>query len=420
MFQKTKLRLVSLYTLVFFLILSSLGVSLYFYMYHTSLSSIDDKLSQKATFLFQNNGKEFREENERESERKVSYLFWGERGKFLMSYPINAFFKKDFAYLSPRKENEKLRTQEFDGHTYRIMTIHINGKQFEAINNETVKTLQLVYNIDPEINILKNLFKLIGFGSAGGLLISYFAGLFLANKALVPIQRSWEKQSQFVADASHELRTPLSVIQTHLELLFRHPTNTIEQESETIFNSLSEVKRVNKLVTDLLTLARSDSNDLLINPHLFLMDEMLEVIVEQFTPIANIKEINLFGKIESDIHYYGDKERIHQLFIILLDNSLKYTSSKGKVSIICEKEGNNVIITIEDNGIGISEEDLPYIFDRFFRSDKGRTRSEGGTGLGLSIANWIVKAHEGQIKIESKLKVGTKFIVKLPIRESFK
>lgn len=232
----------------------------------------------------------------------------------------------------------------------------------------------------------------------------------------MPIQRSWEKQTQFVSDASHELRTPLSVIQTHLELLFRHPTNTIEEECATIYKSLTEVKRLSKLVQDLLTLARSDSNEQLINQELFSMDELLRHIVEQFEPIADMKDIKIEDEIEKNIIYFGDKDRIHQLLVILLDNALKYSDLNGKITIFSKKEGSSLRINIEDTGTGIPDKDLPFIFDRFYRSDKARTKATGGTGLGLSIAKWIVEAHGGQISAESRFHKGSQFIIKLPFK----
>jgi two-component system, OmpR family, sensor histidine kinase CiaH len=416
MFRTTKIRLVSMYTLIFFFILSFLGFILYFYMYRTSYSSIEDRLLEKANTIMFNDMDDLQEKNERESERRVAYLFWDNQSNLIKNYPENAFFKRDIPYFSPNNL-KRWRTQTIEGQPYRILTMKVHGKK---LNNVPVKVIQLIYNIEPEVHMLRNLLIIIGFGSGGGLIVSIFVGLFLANRALIPIQRSWEKQSQFVADASHELRTPLSVIQTHLELLFRHPSNTIEQESETIFKSLSEVKRVNKLVEELLTLARSDSNEKLINPALISIHELLRFIKEQFEPIASMKDIRIEDSIDDNLQYFGDKQRIHQLFVILLDNALKFTPSGGVVRIICKKESHFIRITIQDSGIGISDEDLPHIFDRFYRSDKGRTRSTGGTGLGLSIAKWIVDAHHGHIHVESSLINGTKFIIKFPIKESFK
>ncbi|MDP4084169.1 MAG: HAMP domain-containing sensor histidine kinase [Bacillota bacterium] len=415
MFRRTKIKFVSMYTLVFFVILCIFGISIYLFMYKYSYSSIDSNLNQKAENIIHNEQKEIPEENERESERRVSYLYWASSGKLVKYAPEKAFFKRDFAYFSPKNHKGKIRTQMIEGHSYRILTVKIPEI---ILHNRHVSIVQLVYNIDPEVAMLKMMLMMIGFGSIFGLLLSIFVGLFLANKALIPIQRSWEKQSQFVADASHELRTPLSVIQTHLELLFRHPTKTIEQESETIYKSLKEVKRVNKLVEELLMLARTDSNEQLINLRHFPIGHLLNEIYEQFEPIANLKDISLVEKIDKGLHFLGDQERLHQLFVILLDNALKYTAPQGKIIISCQRELNFIKIIIEDTGMGISEIDIPHIFDRFYRSEKDRSRTiSGGTGLGLSIAKWIVEAHHGHITLESKLNVGTKFSIKFPVKE---
>jgi signal transduction histidine kinase len=378
--------------------------------------SIDDMLQDKAKIVAQNFRKTLSEENEHETERPVIYLFWGKNRELLGSDPKNALSKNSLVKISPHTFEKGIKTEELNGRFYRILSIQ---PQHIVINNKQVKLLQLIYNINPEVNMLRNMLIIIGIGSAVGLLLSFLAGLFLASKALIPIQRSWEKQSQFVADASHELRTPLAVIQTYLELLFRHPSKTIEEESETIFKSLTEVKRINNLVEELLTLARSDSNEQQIRPEYFKMDRLLSLIVEQFIPIAEMKDIRIKASIDRELNYFGDQERLHQLFVILLDNALKFTPTKGTVFISCKKEGNYLKIIMKDTGIGISSMDLPYIFDRFFRGDKSRSRAEGGTGLGLSIAKWIVEAHYGQINVESKQKEGTTFIIKLPIRESF-
>lgn len=420
MFKKTKIQLVILYTLVFFLILCVLSTTLFFYMQHTTYATIDDKLTEKKSYLSTNGENEFQKEmteEEHESERKVHFLFWGESKKLIISEPNDVFLKNELTFLSKLEDSKTFSTELINQHYYRILTLN---ESFISNNNldisDSVKQVQLVYNIDPEKNLLRTLFLLLCIGSLFGLTISFFAGLILAKKALIPIQKSWEKQSQFVADASHELRTPLSIIQTNLEFLFRHPSKTIEEEGLSIFKSLDEVKRMNKLISSLLTLARSDSNEQLINPEWFYFDDLLYLIAEQFEPISNVHNIKLETEIEKKLHMYGDKDRLHQLFVILLDNAFKYTTPPGTISITAKKIGMSVKIMIADTGIGISQEELPKIFDRFFRSDKARSRKEGGTGLGLSIAKWIIEAQQGQIYVSSQLNKGTTFTILLPLK----
>lgn len=415
MFRKTKIRLVSLYSLVFFLILTAFSMSMYLFMYRTTYASIDHTLTEKINQNIQIASKEVSEAHEREAERRVIYLFFDNKEKLIISYPRNSFLSRDYKNPALIAPTNNIHSVHIDGHPYRILTVRSHQLTLE---NKHVDYIQIICSISPEVDLLKDMLFIMIAGIGFGLILSILAGIYFANKALIPIQKSWEKQSRFVADASHELRTPLAVIQTHLELLFRHPDNTIEQESETIYKSLTEVKRVNKLVEDLLTLAKTDSNEQVINPGIFSIDELLHLIAEQFAPIAELKRIFLEESIETNLLFFGDKERLHQLFVILLDNAIKYTPPEGKVSILAKKEGYNIKIIIRDTGIGISAEDLPYIFDRFYRSDKSRTRSVGGTGLGLSIAKWIVKVHSGQILVESKPKIGTSFIIKLPRKEA--
>lgn len=173
----------------------------------------------------------------------------------------------------------------------------MNVKNEGYIKDQDVSTIQLVLNVDSETQTLEHLAFLLIISAFIGLLLSLVAGLFLANRALVPIQKSWNKQVEFIADASHELRTPLSVMQTHLELLFRRPNHTIEQESENIYQSLNEVKRMTKLVSNLLTLARSDSSAQLLNKTVFNMRELVDKVANQFEPIFELKSCTSQGKL---------------------------------------------------------------------------------------------------------------------------
>lgn len=136
--------------------------------------------------------------------------------------------------------------------------------------------------------------------------------------------------------------------------------------------------------------------------------------MEQFKGLEELNGISLLSDIHPNLALIADKERLHQLSVILLDNALKYTQAGGQVHINCFQSNKNVIVTVQDTGIGISPKNLPRIFDRFFRADKARSRESGGTGLGLAIAKWIVEKHGGKINVESELGKGTKFTISIP------
>ncbi|QGQ95529.1 sensor histidine kinase [Paenibacillus psychroresistens] len=297
-----------------------------------------------------------------------------------------------------------------------VMPLVTNASSISMTVASPIATMQFISNMDPEIEMLHSLFIIIIAGVAVGGLLTLLAGFYLAQRALVPIRDSWEKQQQFVADASHELRTPLAVIQANTELLLRHPDHSIEQESGYISTILKESKRINKLITSLLTFARSDSNQMEIQAKPISIDLLINECVQQFAPLMNIKQIDIKLILEEEMIMHADEERIHQLLVILMDNALKYTPENGVISISANKTAHSVNLSIEDTGVGIPESDLPFIFERFFRGDKVRSRSDGSMGLGLSIAHWIVDRHGGKIRAESKLGKGTRMLIHFPLR----
>lgn len=412
MFKEIRLRLAAINTLILFILLTLLGSVLYTFTYHQLYRNIDQLLMGIANRTqiehYQNLGTE--RGMGRPAERRVIYLLWGKDGNLLAQIPQGAFSSGNIAKLNPNRSTQQPYSLLIEGHNYRSLSRLIPPEEALANlqpNLKNTQTLQVVTNIDLESKLMSDLMLLLLFLGLIGGGVSLLAGLFLANRALIPINVSWNKQQQFVADASHELRTPLSILQSQLKLLLRHPGQTIEMESVRIYTVLAEVKRLIKLVTDLLFFARSESNQLELERSHFPLDELINTTAEQFRPLAEIKDVHLEVFCEPNLAFYGDKERIHQLLLIILDNALKFTPENGLIKIRCQRSKKTIKLDIEDTGIGISEHDLPYIFDRFFRSDKARSRPQGGTGLGLSIAQWIVSAHQGQIWAESKLGEGT-------------
>lgn len=423
MFRETRIRLAALNTIILFIIINLFGGALYFSTYNHLFRRIDSLLTEVANRSQNDHYRHLvlQKDLGRPAERRVVYLLWDKGGQLLLQVPQGAFSPAALNKLRPLSDTQDFRTLAIEGHKYRSLSAPLPAdEEFGKIAPQlrSASTLQFMINIDTESNILSDVIIIVLIGALTGGGVSLFAGFFLADRALIPIKKSWNKQQQFVADASHELRTPLSVAQSQLELLFRHPDHTIEQESERIYSVLMEVKRMIKLVSQLLTFARSDSNQLELELNQFYFDELITSTIQQMKPLAATKQITLEALAETDIRFYGDRERIQQLLIILLDNAIKFTPEDGSVKVSCTETRNNVTLVVEDTGLGIPAGDLPFIFDRFYRGDKARTRNGGGTGLGLAIAKWIVHAHRGEIRAESIPATGTKIHCSFPVKRS--
>ena len=219
-------------------------------------------------------------------------------------------------------------------------------------------TVQFIRSVDAERAILDQLLMILLVGGSLGSLVAIAAGYFLAGRALVPIRKSWEQQQQFVSDASHEIRTPLAVIQSRTDLLFQEPSATIEEKAVDISIISKEVRRLNKLVNSLLTLTRSDSNQMEVKKESFFLDELVADIMEQYEDIAAFQEKSMTSFAPEQVAFFGDQERIHQLLVILIDNALKFTEEGGEISLSCIKSASTIVLAVEDNGIGIPKGDV--------------------------------------------------------------
>ncbi|MFC5403725.1 sensor histidine kinase [Cohnella soli] len=352
-------------------------------------------------------------------DRPIIQIYWTKENLPVPMMGSTEFSEDHLKQLLPTHFGKKPETVKVGEQYYRVLNRAMTTNAFTLSSSDgssyEIATEQLLTNVSPEIEMLQRLFNILLFGGLIGLVVAVAAGYYLANRALVPIRLSLEKQQQFVSDASHELRTPLSVIQVHSELLLRHPDHTIEQDSKLISNVLQEAKRMSKLVSGLLTLARSDSNQLELERKPVQFDRIVQECVGKMQMLAEIKGILMHAEVESPIPMVADEERLQQLLVTVLDNAIKYTPDDGVVRVVCRKFAHSAQLEIEDTGIGISPEDLPRVFDRFYRGDKSRTRQEGGTGLGLAIAKWVVERHGGKIRLESKRSNGTRVYITLPL-----
>ncbi len=269
-------------------------------------------------------------------------------------------------------------------------------------------------NVERERDVLGFLLLALLVVGVVSLLLAFYASLFLADRALVPIKKSWQRQQDFVADASHELRTPLAVIQTTLELVMGNQEESVASQRNWLDNMQSETKRMSRLVDNLLFLARSDSAQQVLEVQTFSLTTAFSEAVKPFMALAEAKGVSLQSTADSGVSFAGDENRIKQSIVILLDNALKHTPAGGQICVNLKNSLNEITISVLDTGEGIEQQHLDKIFERFYRVDKARSKNEGGSGLGLSIAKRIVESYRGDIKVSSTPGEGSSFTITLP------
>ncbi|HZG18348.1 MAG TPA: HAMP domain-containing sensor histidine kinase [Candidatus Bathyarchaeia archaeon] len=344
--------------------------------------------------------------NNRPNPRMI-VLTWN-KNKQLNNAQNTPYYGDFFVDLPFQRYDEITNITIYDQYTFRTISFK------NPHNDDDQDYIQLLMNVDGEQNILDNYGRLLTICTVVFVLLSIAASFILSRKTMQPIIRSWHKQVEFVENASHELRTPLTIIQNKLELLLTTPYERIMDKFESIALTLSETRRLSKLTSDLLTLARADSIETQLVKERFDLDSFIQEVSAPYMEMAELQEKHLWVTTQSKLMIEADKSRLHQLMVILLDNALKYTGEHDSIIVKTSVEDHKCLIEVSDTGIGISEESLQHIFSRFYREDKARTRETGGSGLGLSIAKWIVSSHGGIIQAFHNKPKGTIFKIKLP------
>ena len=232
------------------------------------------------------------------------------------------------------------------------------------------------------------------------------------NDMLDKINKSFISQKQFIQDISHELRTPLTIVKGELEVTLKKK-RFVDEYPSILRSNLEEINKISRIVDNLLMLARFDSEGVALKRESLDLLQLIKDILGDVEMLATHKGILINLLAKERLIMDGDKERLSRVFLNLFDNAIKYTPENGRLTLELEKKNNTAVIKISDSGIGIVDEDLPFIFDRFYRGDK--SRSSAGFGLGLSIARSIVQAHHGRIEAESKPNQGATFIISLPL-----
>lgn len=253
---------------------------------------------------------------------------------------------------------------------------------------------------------------------AGGIVAIVLIALLLSHWALKPVERAWEQQRQFVADASHELKTPLSVILANTQILMNDESKIPEESRRWIEGTSDETERMRGLVEELLELARTEgcAGSARANAPVDL-SSLVEGDALQFDAVAYERGCGIETNVVDGISVLGDQDQLDRLLKTLIDNACKYAAHGTQIKVTLEKNGSHALFVATNQGESIPEEDLPRVFDRFWRSDKARARSTGGYGLGLAIAKGIAESHGGKIWATSDDVQGTSFYVKLPINE---
>lgn len=314
------------------------------------------------------------------------------------------------------RKTRLIRMHDDQGNHYRYLA----GVVVVKDGDKTVGTLYMFKNFHVYYAAAKHtLGWLLGlivvlFG-AGGL-----GSYYLAGKSIKPISEMYDKQKQFTADASHEMRTPLSVLKLSCQGVQSDDESKLSDFSqETVQMMEDEIDRLTRLTENLMTLARTDSNNLQLHFSTFDFSQMLDKVVQQMRLVASEKGITIEEQVQKNVKIFGDANGLNRLLIILLDNAIKYSPEATTINVVMCKDKHNILLKIADQGEGISAEDKNKVFDRFYRVDKARSRSMGGLGLGLSLAKAIVTEHKGKICIEdNKTGKGSVFNISLPLKNS--
>jgi heavy metal sensor kinase len=317
-----------------------------------------------------------------------------------------------------------------------------------------INIVQVATSLEQVEEVLKTLLLILWITVPSALVVASLGGLFLANKALRPVDeitktarmitskslnqriklkktkdeigrlaetfndmisrlgRSFKQIRQFTADASHELRTPLTILKGETEVGLRRRRRP-EEYRKILTSNLEEVNHMSQIVDNLLFLSKADMGEVHLQKHRIDLTKLVSEVHTQAKTMAMAKDIRVHISNDADGVVIGDRLKLRELLLNLVDNGVKYTPEGGEMRISLERDDGRFKLRVMDNGIGIAPEDQPHIFDRFFRVDKARSREAGGSGLGLSICKWIVEAHGGEITLESELGKGSIFTATL-------
>ncbi len=452
-----RLRLTAWYFAILAVVLSAFGISAYFAMRHSIRQTVDEELQIRCEGVHQLIERDIQrghKDDLPEGLREHTELRQGgallqvsdEQGNWLYRSTVMS------DYGVPRPATVPRRATEFMGRDVplRIWTqkVSVGGQSY---------LIQSAFEMDDFYEALHH-FALLLFISIPTLLLCAAAGgYWISTRALAPVDQiaqtartisaqnlssrlivpktgdelqrlsetlngmlerleaAFKKITQFTADASHELRTPVAVMRTRAELSLRK-ARSAEEYRDVIAEVLTELEKTSGLIEQLMFLARADSGAETLHFTPTNVSEVLREACHQGSALAEAKQIGFQERISGDSMWIqGDAGSLRRLFLILIDNAVKYTPANGQVEVSLQRNDGYAVAQVRDTGIGIAEADLPNVFERFYRADKARTRESGGVGLGLSIGRWITEVHAGTIEVHSSPGQGSMFQIRFPI-----
>ncbi len=461
--MNVSVRLTLWYSLMLLIALSAFGVLAYLFIARQQfdeqshlLLETGEKISE---FLETKNG-ELEHVNVREINEELNldefgifFEIFDETGKSFYRSLNSPQFSDQSAYLFEREEAYKIK--DVFGFTFRVQSspVRVMGSEKEDFTQYYILVGQSILYVTRILHRIRNLLLVL---TPVLLIFAGFGGWYLARRALKPvsditnaareismrhlnmrlpvsrqndelgqlsktfnemierIQTGVMKLQQFTADASHELRTPLTVMRGEIEVALRKPRENKDYR-KVLRSSLQEIHRMEKIVNDLLFLSRADAGKIQFQNENVDLNRLIRETLPGIKKLAGTKRISLnFNTGNFTPICRIDPDKFRQVVTNVLDNAIKYTPENGRVDIRLFREQGSFVVTVTDNGIGIPEEEIPFVFDRFYRVDKARSHEQNSTGLGLSICKWIVEAYGGGIEIGGAVDRGTTVKIILP------
>jgi heavy metal sensor kinase len=456
-----KFRFTIWYLLVLAVLLAALSAGVYFYLSRSLYQHLDDSLELRSTqlanfpaILESIRQGEFQEEL---GEVVTLYFYAGNQSVEWPSPGINITLSNEFILQAIAGTGSFTTAETAEGEGLRLLAVPVDLGPPSGPTPSLPPALLVIGRSTRQIDqasagLLRTLFIAVPLAlalAAGG-------GIFLSRRALKPVdkiaqtaqeieendlsqrinvntkdelgrlaatlnamiarlEKAFQRQKQFTSDASHELRAPLAVIEAESSLTLQkeRPPSDYRQSLETISQ---EAKQMSYLIEQLLNLARADAGKEQWNFTKVNLGKLIANLSGDVEVLCQEKGLSFQLGQPQDLLVEGDEARLRELFMNILDNAIRYTPAPGIVSISLRREGQMAVVAVKDTGVGIPAEDMPFIFERFYRVDKSRSRADGGIGLGLAICQHIAEAHEGKIGVESQVRVGSTFSVWLPLQ----